>query len=104
MLGAFYYYNPEPCTKGCSAVNKGECKPTATVNEGLRPPASGCRKTYEETLMDVYEYSIKVGLPYRHVQIDSWYVNISFLSPSASILVCVVGILLRETLADTCSG
>ena len=27
--------------------------------------------------MDVYDYSVEVGLPYRHVQIDSWYTNIS---------------------------
>jgi len=98
VLGAFYYYNPEPCAKGCSAVNKGECKPTAAVNEGLHPPVSGCKKTYEETLMDVYDYSVEVGLPYRHVQIDSWC--ISFLSSLASIVFCVVGTLL--TPADTC--
>ena len=41
--GAFYYYNPE----------KG--------------------KTYERTLLDVHAYSKQVGLPYRHVQIDSWW-------------------------------
>jgi hypothetical protein len=71
-------------------VNKGECKPTAAVNEGLHPPVSGCKKTYEETLMDVYDYSVEVGLPYR----------ISFLSSLASIVFCVVGTLL--TPADTC--
>ena len=41
--GAFYYYNPEE------------------------------NKTYQETLLDVYDYSKQVGLPYRHVQIDSWW-------------------------------
>jgi hypothetical protein len=41
--GAFYYYHPEQ------------------------------DKTYEDTLLDVYEYSQQVGLPYRHVQIDSWW-------------------------------
>lgn len=41
--GAFYYYHPE---------------------QG---------KSYEDTLLDVYDYSQQVGLPYRHVQIDSWW-------------------------------
>jgi len=43
----------------------------------MHPPASGCKKTYEETLLDVYEYSKAVGLPYRHVQIDSWWCKCS---------------------------
>ena len=83
-IGAYYYYNPEPCAKGCSRVNQGECKPTPVPDQDLQPPAKGCKKTYEETLMDVYDYSVEVGLPYRHVQIDSWYVRISFPSPLAS--------------------
>jgi hypothetical protein len=41
--GAFYYYNPEK------------------------------NKTYAQTLLDVHSYSQRVGLPYRHVQIDSWW-------------------------------
>jgi hypothetical protein len=41
--GAYYYYHPE---------NK---------------------KTYAETLLDVHAYAEEVGLPYRHVQIDSWW-------------------------------
>ena len=41
--GAFYYYNPLP------------------------------NKSYYETLLDVHSYSVEVGLPYRHVQIDSWW-------------------------------
>ena len=78
--GAYYYYNPEPCKNGCSTVDKTECKPTAGgVNQslgGLHPPhKGGCTKSYEETLMDVYDYSVAVGLPYRHVQIDSWCVH-----------------------------
>ena len=73
--GAYYYYNPEPCKKGCSAVDKTQCKPNAASADQsqMHPPASGCTKTYEETLLDVYEYSKAVGLPYRHVQIDSWW-------------------------------
>ena len=67
-----------------SRVNQGECKPTPVPDQDLQPPAKGCKKTYEETLMDVYDYSVEVGLPYRHVQIDSWYVRIPFLSPLAS--------------------
>ena len=70
----YYYYNPEPCKKGCSSVNKEECKPNAAAGQILRPPVDGCKKTYEETLMDVCDYSIEVGLLYRHVQIDSWCV------------------------------
>ena len=50
------------------------CKPNAaSAEQSEHPPASGCKKTYEETLLDVYEYSKAVGLPYRHVQIDSWW-------------------------------
>ena len=41
--GAYYYYHPE------------------------------AKKTYAETLLDVHAYAVKVGLPYRHVQIDSWW-------------------------------
>jgi hypothetical protein len=41
--GAYYYYNPE------------------------------IGKTYGETLMAVKEYANKVGIPYRHVQLDSWW-------------------------------
>lgn len=74
-------------------VNKGECKPSPTAEQGLQPPAKGCKKTYEETLMDVYDYSLEVGLPYRHVQIDSWYIKISFS-------VHPVGPLLTHTSAD----
>ena len=83
--GAYYYYNPEPCKDGCSAVDQTECKPVNTTAggvgnttaslTGLHPPHGGCTKSYEETLMDVYDYSVAVGLPYRHVQIDSWCVH-----------------------------
>jgi hypothetical protein len=80
--GAYYYYHPEPCKRGCSRVNKGECKPIpgyhAAGNQSLQggnPPKPACVSTYEETLMDVYDYSVAVGLPYRHVQIDSWCVH-----------------------------
>jgi hypothetical protein len=30
-------------------------------------------KSFEDTLLDVHAYSQRVGLPYRHVQIDSWW-------------------------------
>ena len=65
-------------------MNKGECKPIpghTVANQSLQtegnPPKPACVSTYEETLMDVYEYSVSVGLPYRHVQIDSWCVELS---------------------------
>lgn len=41
--GAYYYYKPE----------KG--------------------KTYADTLYDVHAYAMEVGIPYRHVQLDSWW-------------------------------
>ena len=30
-------------------------------------------KTFEETIVDVYEYAKRVGLPYRSVLLDSWW-------------------------------
>ncbi|CAD5111385.1 unnamed protein product [Dimorphilus gyrociliatus] len=30
-------------------------------------------KTYEESLYEVYKYSQKAGIPYRYLQIDSWW-------------------------------
>eukprot|EP01079_Euglenida_sp_SAG-EU17-18_P001622 gene1621-2852_t len=41
--GAYYYYNPEP------------------------------GKTYDQTLLDVQAYARSEGIPYRHVQLDSWW-------------------------------
>lgn len=41
--GAYYYYNPEP------------------------------GKSYEQTLLDVNDYAMKEKIPYRHVQLDSWW-------------------------------
>ena len=41
--GAYYYYNPET------------------------------GKTYDQTLLDVHAYAERVGIPYKHVQLDSWW-------------------------------
>ncbi|KAK7471362.1 hypothetical protein BaRGS_00036000 [Batillaria attramentaria] len=30
-------------------------------------------KTYEQTILDVYNYSLSLNLPYRYVQYDSWF-------------------------------
>jgi hypothetical protein len=54
--------------------------------------------------MDVYDYSVEVGLPYRHVQIDSWYVNISFPSAPASTPARCEGLKLTRTVWWWCAG
>jgi hypothetical protein len=38
---------------------------------GLRSTLWGAR--YEQTLYDVHDYAASAGIPYRHVQLDSWW-------------------------------
>lgn len=69
--GAYYYYNPE------------------------------AGKTYAQTLLDVHAYAKKVGIPYRHVQLDSWwYIKVTKHSccACASHAFAVMFIMLWSTL------
>ena len=65
--GAFYYYNTE--TSSSVSSSSGAPCHTATGNQG---PNAGC-KNYQDSLSDVREYLKKINLPYKYIQLDSWW-------------------------------
>lgn len=72
------YFTPA----GAPLHTRTHCNPPPRASRARDAGCTLCRyyyynpipnKTYEDTLYEVYEYAQREGLPYRHLQLDSWW-------------------------------
>ena len=60
-----------PLTFTCLKQGPTFSLPTLHSRTGVDNPEKG--KTYAQTLLDVHAYARAAGIPFRHVQLDSWW-------------------------------